>query len=129
MSRTTSIQNHELWDGRNVWCWGAIDGLPAFKYGWAPDGMATRNQLQQRRLRRSRGQDPYGVLFWHSKRFGQRTANLYRLDQAIPSRPMTPRWRASLAMAYLAHCTCRGCGREHDGYLPTSIWRCSENCR
>lgn len=128
MSRTASIQDHELFDGRHVWCWGAIDGLPAFKYGWAPSGLATRRQLQAQRLRR-RGQDPYGVLFWHSRRFGARTAELYRIDQAIPSREMTPRWRAALAMAYLAHCTCRGCGHEHNGYLPTSSWRCSETCR
>lgn len=122
------IQNCELWDGRHAWCWGYVDGLPAFRWGWAPTGLATRRQLQQRRLRRSRGQDPYGVLVWNSRRFGSRTADLYRVDQAIPSREMTPRWRASLAMAYLAHCTCRGCGQEFNSYLPTSIWRCSETC-
>lgn len=125
MSHLKTIEDHALWDGRTVWCWGHIDGLPAFKYGWAPDGLATRSQFQQRRLRRSRGQDPYAVLFWRSRRFGFNAVDLYRVDQAIPSREMTPRWRASLTMAYLAHCTCCVCGREHDGYLPTSEWRCS----
>lgn len=121
---STTIQQHEMPDGSTAWCWGEIDGLPAFKYGWAPSAIVTRSQLQTRRLRRSRGQDSYGVLFWHSARFGFRTANLYRVDHAVQSRTMTPRWRASLTMAYLAHCTCRGCGREVDGYLPTAVWRC-----
>jgi hypothetical protein len=38
-----------LWDGRQVpgrW----ICGLPAFRYGWAPDGLATRRQLRTKRL-------------------------------------------------------------------------------
>lgn len=120
-----SIQDHALWEGRTVWSWGFIDGLPTFKYGWAPTGLLTKNQLQAQRLRRSVGQYLYGVVFWHSRRFGFSTASLYRIDQAIPSREMTPRWRASLTKAYLAHCTCRRCGREHDYYLPTSAWRCS----
>ena len=125
MSHLTKLENHELWDGRIVWSWGEIDGLPAFRWKWAPTGLATKNQLQSQRLRRSCGQDPYAVLFWYSRRFGFRTASLYRIDQAIPSREMTPRWRASLTMAYLAHCTCHVCGHEHDRYLPTSAWRCS----
>lgn len=125
MTRLGRIQDYELWDGSATWCWGTVDGLPAFKYGWAPSGLATRAQLQQRRLRRSRGQEPYGVVFWRSARFGFRVVDLYRVDQAIPSRPMSPRWRASLSLAYLAHCTCRVCGREADGYLPTSIWACA----
>lgn len=120
--------SYELWDGRHWLIWGHIDGLPAFAYRHAPDGLATRAQLNRNGRRRARGQEPYAVLCWNSARFGFRTANLYRLDQTLPSRRMSPRWRAAITQMYLAHCTCRCCGTETDGYLPTSVWTCLD-CR
>lgn len=106
------ITEVELWDGRIVWCWGTVDGLPAFRWGHVPDGLLTLAQLHERDLQRRRRQDPYAVLVW---RGGRRTANLWRVDQAVPRQPFTPRRRASLTLAYLAQHVCR-CGREHDYY-------------
>ncbi|MEU5852514.1 RRQRL motif-containing zinc-binding protein [Saccharopolyspora shandongensis] len=121
-----TLTNVELWDGRNVWCHGRIDGLPAFKWGQAPAGLATLAQLHAAtpKLQRRRGQDPYAVLFWWSRRFGRRTANLYRVDQAVPAQPMTPRRHEALFKAYLAHFICRSCGQEQAEYLPTTTWMC-----
>lgn len=105
----------ELWDGRRVWSWGSVDGLPAWRWGWAPSGVVTRRQLHEQGLQRARRQDPVGVLTWFSRRWGPRTANLYRVDQAVAKQPFTSRRRASLTLAYLAQHVCR-CGREHDYY-------------
>lgn len=113
LSRT--ITPAELWDGRHVWSWGTIDGLPAFRWGHVPGGLVTLSQLHQRGMQRRRGQEPYAVLVWRSRRFGQRIANLWRVDQAIPRQPFTPRRRAALTMAYLTRFRCL-CGRELDHY-------------
>lgn len=112
MSHSTTIQNHELWDGRVTWSWGRIDGLPAFRWGWAPDGLLTLAQLHWIGLQRRCGQEPYGVLVWGRGR----TANLWRVDEAVPRQPFTPRRRASLTLAYLANLTC-WCGRECEYYV------------
>lgn len=119
------IENFELWDQRNVWRWGQIDGLPAFKWGWAPDGLATRDQLHNLTPKRqlSRGQDPYAVLFWHSSRFGHRTANLYRVDQTRPAFPETPARRRARRIAYLAHFQCRT-GHRSSHYVHTEHRLC-----
>lgn len=107
-----AVTEIELWDGRVVWSWGSADGLPAFRWGWAPEGLLTLDQLHAADLQRSRGQDPYAVLVW---RGGRRTASLYRVDQAVQLQEFTPRRRASLTLAYLAQHVCR-CGREYDYY-------------
>lgn len=108
------ITDVELWDGTSTWCWGFIDGLPAFRWGWAPSGVATRRQLHEQGLQLAPRQDPVAVLTWTS-RFGKRTANLYRIDRAVRLQEFTPRRRASLTLAYLAQHVCR-CGREYDYY-------------
>lgn len=100
-----------LWDGRVVWSWGSVEGVPAFHWGWAPEGLLTLAQLHAQGLQRHRGQEPYAVLVW---RGGRRTASLYRADQAVRLQEFTERRRASLTLAYLAQHVC--CGREHDYY-------------
>lgn len=111
---TRSIVDLELWDGRHVWSWGTLDGLPVFKWGHVPDGLLTLAQLHDHEppLQRRRGQEPYAVLAW---RGGRRTASLWRVDQAVPRQTFTPARRAALTLAYLANCRCR-CGRELDYY-------------
>jgi hypothetical protein len=52
------------------------------------------------------------VLVW---RGGRRTANLWRVDQAVPRQSFTPRRRAALTLAYLAQHVCK-CGQERDYY-------------
>lgn len=106
--RKITNTDFELWDGRRWWIWGEIDGLPAFRYGHAPPGLATRDQLHAMSPKRqlSRGQDPYAVLFWHSTRFGRRTANLYRIDLTRPAFPETPARQRARHRAYLARFQC-----------------------
>jgi hypothetical protein len=115
----------ELWDGRHVWCSGYREGLPWWGWGWAPTGLATKSQLHGRKLRLRPRQDPYGLIVW--KR-GRRTAELYRVDQALPSRRMSTRWLAAIAAMQRAHRTCRRCGTDTGRWLPTSTWKCPDCC-
>lgn len=117
----------ELWDGRHWWKWGEIDGLPAFAYGHAPSGLATRAQLHQQGRRLARNQDPYAVLFWQSSRFGRRTANLYRADESIPAYPETPARQESRRRAYAARFRCAR-GHRSDRYVDPETRLCGP-CR
>lgn len=114
----------ELWDGRWVLCRGLRDGLPVFGWGDAPAGLVTRSQLAEQRLRRRRGQDPVALLVFRKRGCGEQVAELFRVDQAVPSRTRTPALLASVEAMNKAHRTCRRCGREFDRYLPTSTWKC-----
>ncbi|SFW11589.1 RRQRL motif-containing zinc-binding protein [Amycolatopsis australiensis] len=123
MSRTT-LHEIQLWNGVWTWCNGYRDGLPWWKYGDCPAELVTKSQLHEQKLRRRRGQDPYGLLVFRHRRWGEQVAELYRIDLAIPSRPMTPRWRASIEAMQRAHRTCSECGHEFEHYLATSTWTC-----
>ena len=51
------------------------------------------------------------MLIWRRAR---RTATLWRVDESVPRQPFTPRRRAALTLAYLAHFRCaRGHESEH----------------
>ena len=108
-----------LWDGRQVLGW-VLNGVPAFRFRWAPSGLATRRQLRQQRLCPG-GQEPYAVLVW---RHGQRWAWLYRLDLAKPSRPATLAKLTALDKAMAARRRCRACGRDAGYCVPVSDGRC-----
>ena len=76
--------------------------IPTYPPRLAPDGLATRRQLRAMGLRPG-GQDPVAQIVW--PRSG-RWAGLYRIDLALPVRPMTPgRWHAIAAML-IARSTC-----------------------
>lgn len=112
--RTITDTAFELWDGRRWWVWGTEDGLPAFTYGNAPSGLATRAQLHEQGRRLARNQDPYAVLVWRSSRFGKQTANLYRLDESIEAYPETPARKAARRKAYESRFRCaRGHRASH----------------
>lgn len=113
----------QLWDGRNVWCHGHREGLPWWRWGWAPDGLHTRRQLHAAGRRLARGQDPYGLIVW--KR-GKRTAALYRLDLTLPAARVTPAKRAAVAAMEQARRTCRRCHEPRPYRMPLSTWRCWE---
>ncbi|WP_158842663.1 RRQRL motif-containing zinc-binding protein [Saccharothrix deserti] len=122
MSRRSRVDVVQLWDGRHVLA-RHEDGLPTFRFGAAPRGLATRRQLRAAGLRPG-GHGPVAQIKW--KR-GRRWAALYRVDLAAVVRPMTPaRWTAHKAMmrarrfcrthmAYVDHCVvgplkqCRDC--------------------
>lgn len=116
-----SLHDHQLWDGTHTWCRGVRDGLPVWRWGEAPAGLVTRSQLRAQRLRLGRGQDPYGLLEWAG---GRRTAELFRIDLAVPARVYSSAVAASVAAMCAAHRTCRRCGAVSDRYLPTSTWWC-----
>lgn len=99
---------------------GAVYGLPTYPYRLAPAGLATRRQLRANGL--TPGRQPVAAqILW---RHGRRRADLYRVDQAVPKRPATPRQRAALARAELALRTCPTCSRTTSYRIPASLGEC-----
>ncbi|MEQ7008489.1 RRQRL motif-containing zinc-binding protein [Actinopolymorpha sp. B17G11] len=111
----------QLSDGRQApgrW----ICGLPAFRYGWAPDGLATRRQLRAEHLSPG-GHEPYALLLWRRDRA---FAWLYRLDLAQPARTPTPAQQAALTRAMAARRWCAGCQQHADHCVAPvhrTVWR------
>ncbi|AZQ72768.1 hypothetical protein EKH77_17445 [Streptomyces luteoverticillatus] len=100
-------------------------GIPTFPFRLAPDGLATRRQLRALGLRPG-GQPVAAQTLWRSRRCrtGVRAAYLYRIDAAMPVRPMTPgRW-AALGKALAARRTCPACGRDAGYCIPSSLGVC-----
>lgn len=120
----TRLHDVQLWDGTWTWCYGFRDGLPAWKWGTAPAGLVTKRQLWSQQLRRRRGQDPVGLLVFRKRGCGEQVGELFRIDLALPSRPRSARWLASIEAMRRAHRTCRRCGYEFGHYMPTSTWQC-----
>ncbi|MDN5915124.1 MAG: hypothetical protein L0I76_08470 [Pseudonocardia sp.] len=111
----------QLWDGR--WVFAALeDGLPTFRWGGAPSGVATRRQLRARGLRPG-GQQPVAQIKW---RRGRRWAGLYRLDLAMACRVPSPAQRAALGAALAARRRCRACVRDAGYVVPRSTGLCGD---
>ena len=108
-----------IWDGRQALGW-LLNGVPAFRFRWAPSGLATRRQLREQRMCPG-GHEPYAVLVW---RHGQRWAWLYRLDLAKPSCPASVAKLAALHKAMAARRRCRACGQDAGYCVPVSDGRC-----
>ncbi|MET9361936.1 RRQRL motif-containing zinc-binding protein [Streptomyces sp. NPDC006632] len=104
---------------------GARYGIPTFPWKFAPDGYATRRQLRARGLRPG-GQQVAAQLLRQSRRrkAGVSVAYLYRVDRALPVRPMTSRKWGALALAMLARRTCPECDVFYDYCLPVSLGMC-----
>src|SRR5690606_40480550 len=88
-----------------------MGALPVFRWRLAPDGYATRRQLRAQGLRPG-GQDVAAQLERPRRRRGPLVAYLYRVDLAVPVRPMTPARRAALAKANAARRLCPVCRRD-----------------
>ncbi|AXL93344.1 hypothetical protein C4J65_17170 [Streptomyces sp. CB09001] len=100
-----------------------MGALPVFRWRLAPDGYATRRQLRARGLRPG-GQEVAATLERPRRRRGPLVAHLYRVDLALPVRPMTPgRW-AALAKANAARRICPQCRRDAGYVIPTSLGTC-----
>ncbi|MDQ0808747.1 hypothetical protein QFZ63_000461 [Streptomyces sp. B3I7] len=100
----------------------AWQSLPEYDWGTAPDGLATRRQLRAQQLRPG-GQEPVALLRCHAcatrpHRTCTRAAYLYRLDHALPVRPMTLAKEAALDRAMAARTTCPLCQRRYHHCLP-----------
>nr|WSW60385.1 hypothetical protein OG513_18365 [Streptomyces sp. NBC_00998] len=102
---------------------GARYGIPTFPWRLAPDGLATRRQLRALGLRPG-GQDIAGQVLRPRYRRSPLTAFLYRVDRALPVRPMTPAKRAALAKANEARRTCPSCRRDAGYVIPAALGTC-----
>ncbi|MEU3855028.1 RRQRL motif-containing zinc-binding protein [Streptomyces sp. NPDC029554] len=83
--------------------------FPSFGWKQAPKGLATRRQLRAMGLRPG-GHDPVAQV---TCRNGQRVAYLYRVDLALPIRPMTLAKELALDKAMAARQTCPKCRRRY----------------
>ncbi|MCP9987265.1 hypothetical protein LUX01_11760 [Streptomyces sudanensis] len=100
-----------------------MGALPVYRWRLAPDGLATRRQLRARGLRPG-GQPVAAQLERPRRRRGPLVAYLYRIDLALPVRPMTPARTAALQRAMAARRTCPAC-RQDAGYcIPPSLGTC-----
>ncbi|MGW1729903.1 RRQRL motif-containing zinc-binding protein [Streptomyces sp. NPDC001999] len=97
--------------------------LPVYRWRLAPDGYATRRQLRALGLRPG-GQDVAAELQRPRKRRGPLVAYLYRIDLALPVRPMTAGRRAALEAAMVARRTCPNCRRDAGYCIPRSLGMC-----
>jgi hypothetical protein len=98
-------------------------GIPTFPWRMAPDGYATRRQLRAAGLRPG-GQGVAAQCVHPRRRRGPLVAYLYRIDRALPVRPMTPgRW-AALAKANAAQRICPSCRRDVGYRIPRSHGVC-----
>ncbi|MFD5569660.1 RRQRL motif-containing zinc-binding protein [Streptomyces cadmiisoli] len=97
--------------------------LPVFRWRLAPDGYATRRQLRAQGLRPG-GQGVAAQLERPRRRRGPLVAYLYRVDLALPVRPMTPARRAALAKANAARRTCPACRTDAGYVIPASLGTC-----
>ncbi|MFC5027259.1 RRQRL motif-containing zinc-binding protein [Streptomyces sp. DSM 41987] len=104
---------------------GVRFGIPTYPFRLAPDGLATRRQLRATGLRPG-GQGICAQVMWASRRYGRgiRVAYLYRIDRALPVRPMTPAKWAALAAANTARRTCPHCHTDAGHVIPTSLGAC-----
>ncbi|MFF2082079.1 RRQRL motif-containing zinc-binding protein [Streptomyces globisporus] len=108
---------------------GETYGLPTFPRRLAPEGLATRRQLRARGLRPG-GQDVAAQVLWHGRRDPitrtrpVRAAYLYRLDLALPVRPMTPGRARAVAAMMRARRTCPLCTITYPYVIPTSLGCC-----
>ena len=114
-----------MWDGRTVFCRGTHWGRPVFGHSAAPAGLATVRQLRTKGLRPG-GQDVAAwLVFGHRRPFRrEEIAALYRVDQALPVRPMTPGRVRALEAAMRARRTCPECGHLKPYVIPTSTRQC-----
>ncbi|MFF2301950.1 RRQRL motif-containing zinc-binding protein [Streptomyces sp. NPDC058128] len=101
-----------------------MSALPVYRWRLAPEGLATFRQLRAIGLRPG-GQPVVAQLERPRRRHAPLVAFLYRIDLALPVRPMTPAKQAALARANAARRVCPECGR-HAGYrIPSSLGMCT----
>ena len=98
-------------------------GIPTYPWRLAPDGLATRRQLRTQGLRPG-GQDIAAQMLRARRRRAPLTAYLYRLDLALPVRPMTPARWAALAKANAARRRCPECYRDAGYVIPPTLGMC-----
>ncbi|MFJ6481917.1 RRQRL motif-containing zinc-binding protein [Streptomyces sp. NPDC091682] len=98
--------------------------VPVYRWRLAPDGLATRRQLRAAGLRPG-GQEVVAQLERPRRRRGPLVAYLYRIDLALPVRPMTPGCWAALAKAAAARRRCPVCRTDAGYVIPSSRGMCN----
>ncbi|MFI8828601.1 RRQRL motif-containing zinc-binding protein [Streptomyces sp. NPDC053431] len=98
--------------------------IPTYPWRCAPDGLATFRQLRACGLRPG-GQDVAAQLERPRRRRGPLVAYLYRIDRALPVRPMTPANWAALERANAARRVCPQCRRDAGYCIPRSLGMCT----
>lgn len=98
--------------------------IPVYPWRLAPEGLATLRQLRALGLRPG-GQDVAAQLERPRRRRGPLVAFLYRVDLALPVRPMTPARWAALERANAARRLCPECGRDAGYRIPSSLGMCT----
>jgi len=93
-----------------------------FRYGLAPENLATYRQLAAAGLRPG-GAQPVAELAWRHGR-SQRLAYLYDVAVAVPKRAMTAAKEQALAKAMRARRTCPFCRRDAGYCIPRSLGMC-----
>ncbi|MDH6569471.1 hypothetical protein M2160_004492 [Streptomyces sp. SAI-117] len=88
---------------------GARHGIPTYPWRLAPDRYATRRQLRAQGLRPGGQPIAAQVMRLNRRTSTPRVAYLYRVDRALPVRPMTSRKWGALALAMHARQTCPCC--------------------
>jgi len=106
--------------------------FPTYRWGWAPEGLATRRQLALRGLTPGRQPIAAEIVWRYRRRDGvtrpTRLAYLYRTDLAVPKRPATPAQLAALARAMRVRRTCPTCRRDI-GYCLPHHWTACLDCQ
>ncbi|MFE3583390.1 RRQRL motif-containing zinc-binding protein [Streptomyces vinaceus] len=97
--------------------------LPVYRWRLAPDGLATVRQLRAAGLRPG-GQEVVAQVERPRRRRPPLVAFLYRIDRAMPVRPMTPARWAALAAANRARRTCPTCRRDAGYVIPARLGEC-----
>jgi hypothetical protein len=97
--------------------------IPVYPWRLAPDGLATRRQLRAMDLRPG-GQDVAAQIERPRRRRAPLVAYLYRVDDAMPVRPMTPAKRAALEKANAARRLCPQCRMDAGYVIPSSLGMC-----
>ncbi|MFD6248323.1 RRQRL motif-containing zinc-binding protein [Streptomyces roseolus] len=100
-----------------------MSALPVYRWRLAPEGLATRRQLRALGLRPG-GAPVVAQLERPRRRRGPLVAYLYRVDTAVPVRPMTPAKRAALAKANAARQMCPECGQDAGYRIPPTLGMC-----
>ncbi|MFF4210703.1 RRQRL motif-containing zinc-binding protein [Streptomyces sp. NPDC001796] len=103
---------------------GARYGIPTYPWRLAPDGLATRRQLRERGLRPGGQPIAAQVMRANRRAGGVRVGYLYRIDRAVPVRPMTSRKWGALALAMLARRTCPRCRLDVGYCIPRRFGIC-----
>ncbi|AJF66307.1 RRQRL motif-containing zinc-binding protein [Streptomyces vietnamensis] len=98
--------------------------LPVYRWRLAPEGLATVRQLRAIGLRPG-GQPVVAQLERRRRRREPLIAFLYRVDLALPVRPMTPARWAALERANAARRICPQCGRDAGYRIPPSLGMCT----